>query len=224
MIDSPFALLRQFDDRLRVTFFTKSDDVHDDQSAATIAGAQEAAGLWQAHGNKTVIIREPVNRTQQADGMITDVPGLALCIRSADCQNFVVYAPSKNVVGGLHVGWKGLLAGAIPEFFTALKKEFGIEPKETFVGAGPSLCTACADFSDPARELPSLPPAFMHGNTVDLRGAATDQMITLGVPRAQIERHLDCTRCHPEAYWTYRGGDREEVKEGHSNMVVCCLK
>ncbi|NOS67881.1 MAG: polyphenol oxidase family protein [Candidatus Peribacteraceae bacterium] len=224
MITTPFALLRQFEQDLSVALYVKADDVGSDQAAARGIDAAQAAGLWQIHGNKTVIIRGPSNRTEQADGMITNVPGIALCIRAADCQNFVVYEPSKKVLGALHVGWKGLIAGAVPEFFTTLKKEFGIEPSETFVGAGPSLCTTCADFSDPVRELPGLSTEFIHGKTADLQGAATAQMIALGVAPDRIERHPDCTRCHPETYWTYRGGDRERVKEGHTNMLVCYLK
>jgi copper oxidase (laccase) domain-containing protein len=62
----------------------------------------------------------PSNRTEEADGMITDVPGLALNLRVADCQSFVIFSPKKNVLGLLHVGWRGLISGAIPEFFAVL--------------------------------------------------------------------------------------------------------
>ncbi len=223
MILSPFQLLKPFEEQLSVAFFTKSDDIPDDQTAARAINASKAAGLWQKHGNHTVIVREPSNRTEQADGMITDAPDLALCLRVADCQSFVIFEPQKNIVGLLHAGWRGLIAGAIPEFFTVLKKEFGIDPSETFIGAGPSLCQKCADFTDPARELPSISKEFIHGKTVDLQGAATAQMIELGVQPDHLERHPDCTRCHPELYWTYRGGDREKVMEGHTNMLGVSL-
>ena len=220
----PFPLLRQFSDRLNVALFTKSDDVRSDADAAVAIGAPRAAGLWQKHGNRTVILRNPSARTEQADGMLTDTPGLALCLRMADCQNFVVYAPERGVAGVVHVGWKGLIAGTIPEFFRALKNEWGIDGDDVFVGAGPSLCRKCAEFSDPAHELPSIPQRFIDGKKVDLQGAAAAQMIDAGVRSDRIDRHLDCTRCDPGTYWTYRGGDREAVIEGHTNMLVCSMQ
>ena len=223
MITSPFAIFRPFEKRIRVIFFMKDDDIRDDQTAAQKIGTKDAAGLHQMHDNETVVIRTPTNRTIPADGMITDVPSLALCLRVADCQSFVIYEPKKNILGLLHVGWRGVITGAIPEFFTVLKKEFGIVPAETFVGAGPSLCTRCADFMDPEKELPTVSRKFINGRNADLRGAATEQLTSLGVLRNHIEQHPDCTRCHPELYWTYRGGDRDAVKKGRTNMMVCAL-
>ncbi len=219
MIHSPFALFRPFQKQFSVAIFSKSDDIRDDATAAKALTATQAAGLWQMHGNRTVIVRGASNRTEQADGMITDTPGLALCTRWADCQNFVIYEPKRNVCGVLHAGWRGLIAGAIPEFFRVLKKEFLIEPSETFVGAGPSLCQKCADFTDPAHELPSIPKNFVDGRCVDLRGAAETQLFELGVRQDHFERHPDCPRCSPGTWWSYRGGDREAVKKGHTNML-----
>ena len=224
MIVSPFPLLRQFSDQLTVALFTKSDDVGNDNEAANAIGASSAVGLWQMHGKKTVIVRAPSARSEQADGMLTDVSDLALCLRWADCQNFVVYAPDHHVTGMLHAGWRGLIAGAIPEFFASLKREWGIDASATFVGAGPSLCQRCAEFSDPHRELPSLDKKFIDGKQVNLQAAATAQMLECGVHPDRIERHSDCTRCEPGKYWTYRGGDREAVIAGHTNMLVCCMK
>jgi copper oxidase (laccase) domain-containing protein len=165
----------------------------------------------------------PLPRTEEADGMVTSAPGLALCIRWADCQNFIVYAPQRNVAGVLHAGWRGLQAGAIPAFFHTLEREWGILPADTIVGAGPSLCQRCSTFSRPAEELPSLYPRFFDANHADLQGAATDQLLALGVEARNIERHPDCTCCDPETYWTSRGGHREEVQAGRTNMLAVVL-
>ena len=45
-----------------------------------------------------------------------------------------------------------------------------------------------------------------------------------GIQPQNIERMDDCTRCHPEKYWTYRGGDREAVKAGRTNVMACVLR
>lgn len=209
---------------VRIAFITKVDVIHSDQEAATKIGMMKSAGLNQAHGNRVIVVRDALARTEAADGMITDVPGLALCIRWADCQNFVVYAPEKNILGAMHVGWRCLRDGTIPSFFETLKKEFGIAAKDCLVAGGPSLCMQHSEFSEPLKEIQNVPPSFVAGKLVDLRGWAVRQFTDVGVDAANIEIHRDCTRCDPKTYWTYRGGDRDMVKTGHSNMLVCALK
>ncbi|MCA9370501.1 MAG: polyphenol oxidase family protein [Candidatus Peregrinibacteria bacterium] len=208
-------LFPQFQDRIDCRFLTKNDryDV-----------PEPRVRLHQVHGNRTIVAREPIESTEQADGVITDTPGLHLMVRAADCQNFAVYAPGHHVCGVLHAGWRGILAGAIPEFFTVLERAFGIEPYETFVAAGPSMCLACAEYKDPDFELrKKIDPRFVHDDHVDLQGAATMQLLQLGLPRDHFARYSDCTTCHPKTYVTYRGGDRERVEQGGSNVLIVNL-
>ncbi len=223
MINSPFTVFKQFADRFSVVLITKEDDVHADAELAAMLGSDRIASLHQMHGNRTIVVSEATSRSEQADGLVTSTPDLWLSTRSADCQSLVVYAPEQNVCGVLHAGWKGVLADAVGAFFKTLKGNFDIDGHDTYVGIGPSLCQKCADFTDPTRELPVLPAKFIHDKHVDLQGAATAQLITCGVPENHIERLPDCTRCMPEEYWTYRGGDREKVKEGYTNIVACRL-
>jgi polyphenol oxidase len=223
MITNPFSILAPYEDRLRVSLFTKEDEPRNDQQIAELLGANHAVALHQVHGSKVIVAREEIARTIQADGVVTDMPNLALTIRSADCQNFVVFAPEKNVVGALHVGWKGLIADAIPSFFALLLYEWRIQPQEVLVGAGPSLCTTCADFTNPAIELPTVDSTFFSRRCIDLQGAANTELHSLGVPPDQIERMRECTRCNPEKYWTYRGGDKEKVLAGRTNLLACAL-
>ena len=221
MIKNPFSI---FDLRtIEVTMFTKEDDLSNDQDACNAVGCNTYASLRQVHGSTTIIVREPTNGTDQADGMITDQKDLLMIIRIADCQPFVIAVPEKQVAGVLHVGWKSLHDGAITSFYKTLKQEWNIDPSETYVGIGPSLCTQCADFTDPKIELPHLDSQFFSHNHVDLRGAADAELLQLGVQKNKIERHSHCTRCHPELYWTYRGGDKEEMQKGKRNMLACRL-
>lgn len=223
MIDRPFSLFEPYADRIRIAIFSKEDGISSDVDAAGCLGCKRAAGLHQVHGDRTVVMNESHDRTEKADGMLTSSQELLICIRWADCQNFVIYAPQKHIAGLLHVGWRGLVAGAIPAFFVALKENFDVEPAETYVGAGPSLCTQCADFSNPMEELANIDPRFIQGDLADLRSAAEDSFFSLGVPKECFQRHPDCTRCNPNTYWTYRGGHKEQVLKGKTNMLCCAL-
>lgn len=220
----PFPLLGQFSDRLTVAFFDKSDDIRADSDAGKAVGIELTAGLWQVHGNKTEIVRGPTNRTIKADGMATDTKGLLLTVRAADCQNFVFFDPTKNIVSVLHAGWRGIISNAVMEHIKTLEREWKIDAANLLVGAGPSLCFSCAEFTDPVAELTGLDPKFIRRRNADLQGAATAEMMKCGVKTENIDRMPDCTKCHPEKYWTYRGGDHDAVVEGHTNMLVVGLR
>lgn len=197
--------------------------VDSDASTARALGVDHVAAVEQTHGSGVVIVHDAKSRHPQADGLITNVEDLTLTVRWGDCQNFVVYAPEQRVVGLLHAGWRGLAAGIIPTFFATMEREWGVTAAQTYVGAGPSLCVSCADFTDPAKELPAAWTAFFHGKHVDLRGVAEIQLTDLGVRPERFERHADCTRCHPETYWTWRGGHKEEMQRKLRNVLACRL-
>lgn len=224
MVDSPFPIFKQFSDRFDIRFFDKSDHIQTDTDLAQALKSDRIASLRQMHGKDAVVVDEPTSRVLQADGIATDTYDLWLSIRAADCQIFVVYAPQQHVAGVLHAGWKGLKAGMIPSFFALLKTQWNISPSETYVGMGPSLCLGCSEFTDPTKELEGLDPQFFHGRNADLIGVADAQLDELGIPQNQRERDARCTRCNPETLWTYRGGDKENVLNGYSNVLACRLK
>lgn len=208
------SLFPQFHDRLTAQFLCKEDDQ---------VVEPPFASLWQVHGSKTVLVREETQGKIQADGMITDQVDLSLIIRVADCQSFAFYSPHFHLCGLLHVGWKGILAGAIQEFLRTWEEELKASLDDTFVEAGPSLCQPCADFTDPMVELPGIDSQYIDGRTVALQRIADDTLRTLGIQAHHINRSQECTRCNPEKFWTYRGGDRERVKSGMGNKLVLKL-
>lgn len=208
------TLLPQFSDHISCRFFTRDDDR---------TASENSVRLNQVHGNYTIIAKEKMDATEEADGVLTDTPALELIIRAADCQNFAVYAPEKNIVGVLHAGWRGLVNSAIPQFFTALEDEWAVQPSEVFVAAGPSICSKCAEFSNPVSELPGIDQKFFDGRQVDLQGIAYSQLLDLGIPPNHFERHPDCTLCKNDTYLSYRGTDKEAVKAGLCNFLVCSL-
>ncbi len=224
MITHPFPLLQQFSERLDIAVFTKEDHMSDDKTATEKIGTSTYVSLNQVHGNRTIIASEPSARSEEADGVITQVPELALIIRAADCQNFVFYAPRQNVLGVLHAGWRGLNAGALPAFLDVWKNNWDTHPKDLYVGAGASLCEKCAEFTDPTSELTNLPKKFVKGRNANLQRIADMELREAGILPEHIDRSPDCTKCRADKYFSYRGGDREVVLTGVSNFLVCKLR
>jgi polyphenol oxidase len=223
MIESPFALLRPYADRVDVRLLTRADDVFDDEAAAEALEADYLASLNQVHGNRTVIVEDETVGEEEADGMITDTENLTLCVRAADCQTFAAYSPSMHVAGVLHAGWRGLLNDAIPAFLSTMSRAFRTAPSELLIVVGPSLCTKCAEFTDPKTELKGIDPKFFEERHVNLRGIAEDQLFALGVKPTHFERYPGCTRCNPELYWSYRA-DKDLVLKGARNVLAIRLK
>lgn len=221
-LSNPFRLFQDFPG-LDVAMIRKEHMVDSDEATARVLGVEKVAAVEQTHGNGVVVVRDATSRDPQADGLITNTVGLTLTVRWGDCQNFVVYAPEHRVAGLLHAGWRGLVSGIIPRFYHVLEQEWGIAAAETYVGAGPSLCLRCSDFTDPAKELPAEWAPFFRDRNVDLQGIATAQFAELGVLPEHFEQHPDCTRCRPDLYWTWRGGHKEEMNRKLRNVLACRL-
>ncbi|MDD4319178.1 MAG: polyphenol oxidase family protein [Candidatus Peribacteraceae bacterium] len=234
---NPFPLLRPFAPVLDTALFGKEDNATDEDVRRTMT-TTSAVALKQVHGGRAVLARQAMNRTSkvssgswqgiartvEADAAATDQPGLALTVRTADCQSFLVFCPDPLVIGVIHAGWKGLLAGIIPSLFDLLWEEWNIRPEGTYVCAGPSLCKECAEFSNPKAELRGISPRFFEGRRADLRAIAEDQLWNIGVQEHRFKRHGDCTKCSSRTWWSYRGGDREAVEKGSTNFLACVLR
>lgn len=207
--ENPFNLFRQFPE-LKVGLFVRKDRSSANECAALL-GFDKVAALWQEHSTVIHVTDKTLDDETKGDGIITITHNLALAIRFADCQAFVIYEPKKKVLGVLHAGWRGMAAKAITSIYDKLKEEFDVKPEETFIGAAPSLCKNCAEFSDPKNELPEHMHQFIDETNVDLQKAADSELISLGVPESQIERHPTCTRCE-EGFWSWRRDKKEDAR------------
>ena len=97
-------------------------------------------GLSQVHGNRAVIVREPWPEGDgpQADAMVTDRPGLALGIITADCAP-VLFADAKAaVIGAAHAGWRGAAAGVLEATLAAMQS-LGARPERVCAVIGPCI-------------------------------------------------------------------------------------
>ena len=73
---------------------------------AVLSGARLAT-VYQVHGSDAVSIREPFEEAlrPRADALVTDRPGIALGILTADCAPVLFADAVVGVVGAAHAGW-----------------------------------------------------------------------------------------------------------------------
>lgn len=82
----------------------------------------QLVGLRQLHGARVIVSPTPGMPPPDADAMVTDVPGLALGIVTADCAPVLFASSDCRFVGAAHAGWRGALTGVLEATAEALHK------------------------------------------------------------------------------------------------------
>jgi YfiH family protein len=92
-------------------------------AAAMGVAPERLVGLRQVHGKGVITVRTAWMPGQGADGdaMVTDQPGLALGIITADCAPVLFANGSGTVVGAAHAGWRGAVAGVLEATIGAMR-------------------------------------------------------------------------------------------------------
>ena len=80
--------------------------------------------MHQTHSNKVLTINKKNKNFKKfkSDAIITNLKGYALGVVTADCVPIIMYDLKNNVIGSIHAGWKGAMAGIIENTISQIKK------------------------------------------------------------------------------------------------------
>jgi YfiH family protein len=179
------------------------------------------------HGNRVVAVRadgcDPTDDSRNraddvrvipgADGLITDRQGIALVITAADCVPVYLYDPVRRVIGVVHAGWRGTVAGVAAEAVRAMREHYGCDPADIHAAIGPSIGPCCYEvdeavagpvrqhFGDGAEGL--LRPSARAGrHMLDLWAANRLELTSAGV--GQVHVAGACTACQRDRFFSHR--------------------
>lgn len=161
--------------------------------------------MEQIHGNKIVCVKKTdIGRTvKKCDGLVTNIQGVSLSIRVADCLPIFFYSPTTNSIGLVHAGWRGLYKGIIG-------KTVKMFEKKPFVFIGPHICQKHYEIkSDVAGKFKNYPKAIKKINGkifLDLGEVAKEQLIESGVKKNNIKIDKTCT-FEDKSLSSFRRGD-----------------
>ncbi len=94
---------------------------------------------YQVHSPDVRVIEAPwAHGPEKIDGMVTQIPGLALGVLAADCMPFLFADPQARIIGAAHAGWRGALAGVLENTVAAMTK-LGADPGRIRAAVGPCL-------------------------------------------------------------------------------------
>ena len=77
------------------------------------------------------------------DGLITNIPGIALVTLHADCAPVYIYDPRNKVIGLCHAGWKGTVLEITAKAIDLMADKFQSNPADLLVAVGPAICGNC---------------------------------------------------------------------------------
>lgn len=148
------------------------------------------------------------------DGLITNVPGLALTIFSADCIPVLLYDPVKRVIAAVHAGWRGTAGDIAGKAAWQMREQYGCQAGDILTAIGPGISQCCfethADVPDAMHSAlgslvdPHIRPLENGKFKVDLKGINAALLRRAGVSADHIEISSDCTACLSEKYWSHR--------------------
>lgn len=190
-----------------------------DARAADFARLSDALGVpvaiaAQVHGADVLSVTAPpgsrglVDLTaHRADALVTTQPGLAVAVRVADCVPVVIASADAAVVGAVHAGRPGLLAGVIGAAVDVMRTH---SDAALTALVGPHVCGACyevpAAMADEVGAALGLSPTTTSWGTpsVDLGAAALAQLRTAGVAASPVG---ECTLHGARLHSHRRGAD-----------------
>lgn len=93
------------------------------RATAAVLPAATLVTLYQVHSAECVTVCAPFDHALRphADALVTDRPGLALGVLTADCAPVLLADREAGVVGAAHAGWKGALAGVTDTTILAME-------------------------------------------------------------------------------------------------------
>ena len=95
----------------------------------------------QVHGCRVAVVERWMTRAELEgfDAFVTNVPGLALGVRTADCVPVLLYDPVHRAVAAVHAGWKGTVQHISHRAIEVMTGRYGCEPSGMRAVIGPAI-------------------------------------------------------------------------------------
>ena len=164
------------------------------------------SSLEQVHSNELVVAcaAEAADRPA-ADGLLTNLPGRLLSIRTADCFAILLADHKTGAVAAVHAGWRGTAGRIASRAVERMVVEFGCRPEgiEALIGPGIALCC----FEVGPETAVRFDSRFVRAGEkphVDLSGANHAQLLEAGLEPRNIHGIDQCSHCESEPFFSHR--------------------
>jgi YfiH family protein len=185
--------------------------------------------IHQWHSADAVLADKPwdVRQPPEGDAVVTDQPGIAAAINTADCTPVLFCSDDGRVVGAAHAGWKGAIGGILGSTVARMKK---LGAKDVHAAIGPTISQLNYEVGpeyraqfverDAASERFFIPSAKPGHFMFDLPGFVRARLDDLEL--ASIEDTALCTYADEQRFFSYRRTvHRGEPDYGRQLSAIC---
>ncbi len=124
-----------------LTAFTTGKGVEPEQ----LGIGQDALVLPRQTHSDHVLWPQEAGRPEDTDAVITDSPGLCVCVKTADCIPILLYDARQRIVAAVHAGWRGTVAGIVRK---TIKEMMPLSPADLHAIIGPGISLECFEVGD----------------------------------------------------------------------------
>ena len=162
----------------------------------------------------------------ECDALVTNTPGVALLVFTADCTPILLHDPVTGAVGAAHAGWRGTYQAIGVKTLQAMVDNFGCDPKNIRAAIGPNIGACCfeTDADVPEAMLSAFGEAIApyiekRGEKYHLDLKAINGFILRRAGVQHIDISENCTMCEHDRFWSHRYTKGERGSQGA--IIVC---
>ena len=166
----------------------------------------------QVHDVKVAVVDREDISPQELDGydaMVTDLPGIAIGVRTADCIPVLLYDPVKKAAAAIHSGWRGIVSKIISKTVAKMQSTYASQPYDLLAVIGPAICMDCFQVGEEvalkfkeagfdvnsvwAFQGPKTGNGMEGGHHIDLKQACRQTLLECGLKNESIQISGLCT-------------------------------
>ncbi len=171
-----------------------------------------AATLKQVHSAEVLEAggrgRECGGEQGEADALVSNTPGLAVAVKTADCVPILLADANRRVVAAVHAGWRGTVKQIVRLAVEHMAGNYGSEPKDIFAAIGPAIGKCCFEVGpEVAREFVRWSPELARTSAqehLDLEAVNAAELVAAGVWPEHVARSGVCTVCRNDLLFSFR--------------------
>lgn len=172
------------------------------------------------HGNNVKCITDSnieTNELHGYDGLITNLKGIYISILTADCIPLLLFDPVKQVIGVLHIGWRGIENDIIKIGLNTFQNRYGCSIEDIIAFLGPSIKKCCYYLKDESavkffKSLPNQSKYLSERDDkiyIDLQSITFDCLLDIGLRKKNIDIDTNCTMCNNDTFYSYRYSNKQ---------------
>jgi YfiH family protein len=195
--------------------------VHENRSkvAADLGvGSDHLLTAYQVHSSVAAIVEQPWQEAERpkVDAIVTNTPGLAVGVLTADCAPVLFCDPNARVVAAAHAGWRGAIEGVLDHTISQMEA-IGAKRERIVASVGPAISLAAYEVGE---EFQSRFLAEEAGNSrffakpagaakvhFDLQAYVRHRLEASGLQDVGVVQH--CTFAGEGWYFSYRRSQRD---------------